>query len=170
MLYNSIFNLRGHMIRIYDFEKEEEKIIKKIFSTVCKIHGIRKGAVSVDISMVDKEQIHQLNLDTRNVDKPTDVLSYPALEKIIFPFCKKNYIEMLSPEDKTLYIGEIIICREIMAEQAKEYGHSETREIAFLTTHGLLHLLGYDHIEEDMRNVMRAKEDEVLEKARFFRE
>lgn len=157
------------MIRIYDFEKEQEKIIKKIFSTVCKVHGIRKNAISVEISLVDKEQIHQLNLQTRNVDKPTDVLSYPALDKIIFPFDKKNYLDILSPEDNTLYIGEIIICREIMTEQAEEYGHSETREIAFLTTHGLLHLLGYDHIEDDMRKVMRAKEDEILEKARFFR-
>lgn len=158
------------MLNLYDFSKEEEKIIKKVYSTVMKIHGIKKRAISVDISMVSREQIRELNLQTREVDKPTDVLSYPALEKIIFPFDKANYIDILSPEDKTLYIGEIIICREIMAEQAVEYGHSECRELAFLTTHGLLHLLGYDHLEEDMRKVMRAKEDEILEKAQFFRE
>ena len=104
------------------------------------------------------------------MDKPTDVLSYPALDNIIFPFDKKNYIDMLSPENNTLYIGEIIVCREIMAEQAVEYGHSEQRELAFLITHGLLHLLGYDHIEEDMRKVMRAKEDEILQIAKFFRD
>ncbi len=107
-------------------------------------------------------------MTTRQVDKPTDVLSYPALDNIIFPFSKSNYQDILSPEDNTLYIGEIIICREIMLEQAEEYGHSEARELAFLTTHGLLHLLGYDHIEEDMRNVM--KEDEILTLAKFFRE
>lgn len=158
------------MLGLYDLTDDEEKVAKKIFKTVCKIHGIRKSSVSVDISMVSQEEIHQLNLSTRGVDKPTDVLSYPALENIIFPFNKKNYTDILSPEDKTLYLGEIIICREILAEQAVEYGHSETRELAFLITHGLLHLLGYDHIEEDMRTVMRAKEDEVLEVAQFFRE
>ena len=155
---------------LYNLSKEEEKIVKQVFKTVCKLHGIRQNAISADISIVDINQIHKLNMETRQVDKPTDVLSYPALENIIFPFDKKNYADILSPEDKTLYIGEIIICHEIMEEQATEYGHSVTRELAFLTTHGFLHLLGYDHIEEDMRKVMRAKEDQVLTTAKFFRE
>ncbi len=158
------------MLGLYNLSKEEEKIVKKVFKTVCKLHGIRQNAISADISIVDINQIHKLNMETRQVDKPTDVLSYPALENIIFPFDKKNYADILSPEDKTLYIGEIIICHEIMEEQATEYGHSVTRELAFLTTHGFLHLLGYDHIEEDMRKVMRAKEDQVLTTAKFFRE
>lgn len=158
------------MLELYDLTKEEEKIAKKIYKVVCKLHGIKKSAISVDISMVDTNQIHELNLSTREVDKPTDVLSYPALENIIFPFDKKNYLDILSPENNTLYIGEIIICRDIMNEQALEYRHSATRECAFLITHGLLHLLGYDHIEEDMRQVMRAKEDEVLATAKFYRE
>lgn len=158
------------MLGLYNLSKEEEKIVKKVFKTVCKLHGIRQNAISADISIVDIYQIHKLNMETRQVDKPTDVLSYPALENIIFPFDKKNYADILSPEDKTLYIGEIIICHEIMEEQATEYGHSVTRELAFLTTHGFLHLLGYDHIEEDMRKVMRAKEDQVLTTAKFFRE
>ncbi len=158
------------MLELYEFTKEEQKVAKKVFRTVCKLHGIKTNAVSVEISMVDMREIHQLNLTTRQVDKPTDVLSYPALDNIIFPFDKKNYIDMLSPENSTLYIGEIIVCREIMAEQAVEYGHSEQRELAFLITHGLLHLLGYDHIEEDMRKVMRAKEDEILQIAKFFRD
>ena len=158
------------MLGLYNLSKEEEKIVKKVFKTVCKLHGIRQNAISADISIVDINQIHKLNMETRQVDKPTDVLSYPALENIIFPFDKKNYADILSPEDKTLYIGEIIICHEIMEEQATEYGHSVTRELAFLTTHGFLHLLGYDHIEADMRKVMRAKEDQVLTTAKFFRE
>lgn len=158
------------MIGMYDLTKEEEKIVKKIFKTTMKVHGIKKNCISFDISIVDTEQIHKLNVDTRGVDKPTDVLSYPALENIIFPFDKRNHLDELSPEDGKLYIGEIIICRDIMAEQAVEYGHSEQRELAFLTTHGLLHLLGYDHIEEDMRKVMRAKEDQILEVAKFFRD
>ena len=158
------------MLELYEFTKEEKSVAKKVFKTVCKLHGIKSNAISVEITMVNMREIHQLNLTTRQVDKPTDVLSYPALENIIFPFDKKNYLDMLSPENNTLYIGEIIICREIMKEQAVEYGHSEQRELAFLVTHGLLHLLGYDHIEDDMRNVMRTKEDEVLQTAKFFRD
>lgn len=158
------------MLGLYNLSKEEEKIVKKVFKTVCSLHGIRQSAISADITIVDVNQIHKLNMETRQVDKPTDVLSYPSLENIIFPFDKKNYTEILSPEDNTLYIGEIIICREILEEQAAEYGHSTTRELAFLTTHGFLHLLGYDHIEDDMRKVMRAKEDQVLTTAKFFRE
>lgn len=157
------------MLELYDLTKEEEKIAKKLLKTVCKIHGIKKKLISADITMVDKEQIQELNRDTRQIDRATDVLSFPALDNIVFPFEIKDYQEMLSPENNTLYIGEIIICRDIMKEQAVEYGHSEQRECAFLITHGLLHLLGYDHIEEDERRVMRAKEEEVLNTAKFLR-
>lgn len=157
------------MLNLYEMTEKEEKIAKKILKTICKIHGIKFRHISADITMVDKEQIRQLNSDTRNIDRATDVLSYPAQDSIVFPFDIKNYKEVLSPEDKTLYIGEIIICREIMQDQAVEYGHSTERECAFLITHGFLHLLGYDHIDEDERNVMRAKEEEVLNTAKFLR-
>ncbi len=115
------------MLGLYNLTSEEEKTVKKVFKTVCRIHGIKKSSISADITIVDAREIHQLNLTTRQVDKPTDVLSYPALDNIIFPFSKSNYQDILSPEDNTLYIGEIIICREIMLEQAEEYGHSEDR-------------------------------------------
>lgn len=158
------------MLKLYELTEQEEKIAKKILKTVCKIHGIKPRHISADITMVDKEEIRNLNSSTRNIDKATDVLSFPAEDCIVFPFDIKNYKEVLSPEDKTLYIGEIIVCRDIMNEQAVEYGHSTERECAFLITHGFLHLLGYDHIEEDERAVMRAKEDEVLNTAKFLRE
>lgn len=157
------------MLNLYDFNKEEEKIAKKIFKTVCQIHGIKKRDISVDISMISKEQIKELNEKTRNVDRVTDVLSYPSFDNIVFPFVKNNYKEQLSPEDGTLFVGEILICRDVMKEQAEDFGHSEERECAFLITHGLLHLLGYDHIEDNMRIVMRAKEEQVLLKAKYLR-
>ena len=156
------------MINLYDFEKEESKVAKKIFSTVLKIHDISKRKVSVDITMVSNEEIRELNKTTRGIDKVTDVLSYPA-EMIKFPFDISQYSDSINPENNTLYLGEIMISRDVMKEQAKEYGHSESRECAFLITHGLLHLLGYDHIDELDRKVMNAKEDEVLTKAKYFR-
>lgn len=158
------------MIRLYDMDADEASIVKKIYATALRLHGIKKRDISVEVSIVSAEEIHTMNMSTRGVDKPTDVLSFPALDGIIFPFKKANYIDELSPEDGKLYIGEIVICREIMQQQAQEYGHSERRELAFLTTHGMLHLLGYDHIEPDLEKVMRAKEDEILSAAKFFRE
>ncbi len=156
------------MINVYDLTDEEIKVAKKIFKTVMKSHGIVTRRINMDVTMVTNEEIHELNMSTRQVDRATDVLSFPA-EEINFPFNIKDYHQSLSPEDKTLYIGEIIVSRQIMIEQAEEYGHSTIRECAFLLTHGMLHLLGYDHMDEVEKKVMRAKEDEILTKAKYFR-
>ena len=156
------------MINLYELLEDESKVAKKIFKTVMKLHGIKLRRVSVDVTMVSNEEIHKLNMETRQVDNATDVLSFPA-ETIVFPFDIKSYSQSISPEDNTLYLGEIIVSRQIMLEQAKEYGHSEERECAFLITHGLLHLLGYDHIDDLEKKVMRVKEDEILTKAKYFR-
>ena len=83
------------MLGLYNLTSEEEKTVKKVFKTVCRIHGIKKSSISADITIVDAREIHQLNLTTRQVDKPTDVLSYPALDNIIFPFNKSNYQDIL---------------------------------------------------------------------------
>lgn len=156
------------MINLYNFDNEQKKIAKKIFKTVMKSQGIKTRQVSSDITMVTNEEIQKVNNETRNIDRVTDVLSFPATN-IEFPFSLKDYEHEISPENKTLYIGEIIIATEVMKAQAVEYGHSEARECAFLITHGLLHLLGFDHIDEMDRKVMRAKEDEILAKAKYFR-
>ena len=156
------------MLNVYDLTAEESKVAKRIFKTVMKSHGIPPRQISLDVTMVTNEEIHELNMSTREVDRPTDVLSYPS-EDIRFPFDIKAYRHSISPEDKTLYIGEIIVSRQIMLEQAEEYGHSIDRECGFLLTHGMLHLLGYDHMDEADNKVMRAKEDEILAKAKYFR-
>ncbi len=156
------------MINLYELLEDESKVAKKIFKTVMKQHGIKARQVSVDVTMVNNEEIHKLNLESRQVNNATDVLSFPA-ETILFPFDIKAYSEKIFPEDNTLYLGEIIISREIMLEHAEEYGHSAVRECAFLITHGLLHLLGYDHMDDVECKVMRVKEDEILTKAKYFR-
>lgn len=156
------------MINVYDFYYSEEAIASKIYKEIFKNHGLKYKDFSLDITMVDTDTIRELNKNTRNIDKATDVLSYPSFDHLL-PFDKNNYYSEISPEDNTLYIGEILICREIMVSQAAEYGHSTDRECAFLITHGILHLLGYDHIEENDKLLMRDKEKEILTKCKYVR-
>ena len=121
------------------------------------------GEVSVELVFLNEQEIHDLNLQTRNVDKSTDVLSYPNLNQIM-PFTQENYPYDYDLETKSVFLGSIAICDQIANKQAEEYGHSSVRERAYLFLHGLLHLLGYDHENEDDKAVMRAKEETVLSK------
>lgn len=117
------------------------------------------GEAAVEVEFVSKEEIRQLNARTREVDKVTDVLSYPMLDEIK-EFIPENY--PYDSEEGKVMLGSIVICGDVAEEQAKEYGHSVTREQTYLFVHGLLHLLGYDHIEEEDRAVMREKEERIL--------
>lgn len=103
----------------------------------------------VSVIIVNVDEIHKMNLDFRNIDRPTDVLSFE--------------------EHEDDYLGEIFICDEKVYEQAQSYGHSNEREFAFLLTHGLLHLLGYDHIEKEDEVIMFKKQDELLNKTTYRR-
>lgn len=121
------------------------------------------GDAEVELVMMDEDEIHKLNLETRNVDKSTDVLSYPNLNKIL-PFNKTNYQLDYDEESGCVFLGSIVICEQIARNQAIEYGHSYEREKGYLFLHGLLHLLGYDHIDEKDKIAMRAVEEEVMTK------
>ena len=103
----------------------------------------------VSVIFVNSEEIHEMNKQYRNIDRPTDVLSFEEYE-----------------DD---YLGEIFICEEKVYEQATSYNHSNEREFAFLLTHGLLHLLGFDHIEKEDEEVMFKKQDELLDKTIYRR-
>lgn len=116
---------------------------------------------SVEVVFVDKEGIRELNAKFRSVDKVTDVLSFPALDGIYnkpiraedFPF---------EIEDGVLNLGSVAVCTSVAKEQAEEYGHSYGRELYYLVTHGICHLLGCDHEREEDKAEMRAKEERVL--------
>lgn len=110
----------------------------------------------VSITFVDKDEIHKLNREYRKVDRPTDVLSFPMNEEFLI-------------EGVDSMLGDIVICMDIAKDQAKEYDHSLDREIMYLTCHSMLHLLGYDHIEEDDKKIMRGKEKEVMKKLGVFK-
>ncbi len=140
---------------IENFEQFEE-IAKETF-TVLSLSG--EAVVEVDI--VTKDEIKEINSSQRGIDKPTDVLSFPALYEIK-EFNQRNYPFEYDEERGAVTLGSIIICDEIAREQAEEYGHSYNRELCYLFTHGLLHLLGYDHIKDDDKTVMREKEEKIL--------
>ena len=108
--------------------------------------------VIFDVSLVSLDDIHQINKEYRNVDRPTDVISFAFEDNMV-----------LSCKGMPRTLGEIIISPEKAIQQANEYGHSFTREMAFLFTHGLLHLLGYDHMNEDEEKEMFSIQDKIME-------
>ena len=111
------------------------------------------GEAEVSLMLVDDRRIHALNLEYRGVDRPTDVLSFALQEEMD---------EEPDSEFEDDMLGDIVISVERAREQAEEYGHSFEREIIYLAVHGTLHLLGYDHEEEDDKLKMRNKEEEVM--------
>ena len=120
--------------------------------------------LAVELLFVDGEEIQRLNKETRNIDKVTDVLSYPTLDGIKGEALSATEYPYDVNEDGELLIGSIVICCERAKEQAEEYGHSYERELHYLLVHGIMHCLGYDHIEEDERAEMREKEEYILSK------
>ena len=117
----------------------------------------------ISLSFVTNEEIHQINRQFRNVDAPTDVLSFPQLT---FEEGEEADVN----ENGEIVLGDIIISVERAKEQAEEYGHSQRREFAFLIAHSMLHLLGYDHMEKDEEEDMFRRQKEILEIAGIPRE
>ena len=132
--------------------KDAQKLMVAGLNAVAKLHGLSDETV-VDVSIVDDEEIHALNREYRDVDRPTDVLSF-ALDEGDEPELQGG------PEEHLL--GDIIISAETAVRQGEEYGHGLKRELAYLAIHGCLHLLGYDHMEEADKQVMRAEEEKAL--------
>lgn len=137
----------------------KKKFIRDLLEIACE--ELNKENLSLSIVFVGEKEIQKLNNKFRNVNKVTDVLSFPMEEEggIDFP----NF-------EEDLYIGDIVICTKRAKEQAKMYGHSYKRELAFLSLHGFLHLLGYDHIEKADEELMMSVANKILNKANIRRE
>lgn len=147
-----------------------KKLMKKLLKTTIKLSKCGLKKVSVEVSFVDKKEIKRLNKEFRQIDKETDVLSFPVLD--LKPMQKvdiNDFIEDFDPETNSLMLGDIIICNDVAKKNAEEYGHSYEREVCYLVVHGCLHLLGYDHMEEDDKKLMRAMEETVLTKYKITR-
>ncbi|MDD4112331.1 MAG: rRNA maturation RNase YbeY [Herbinix sp.] len=128
--------------------------------------------VEISILLTDDNEIKEINQQFRDFDKPTDVLSFPAIEYDIagdFSNLEEDSGENFNPETGDLIIGDIVISVDRAIEQAEEYEHSITREMAFLTAHSMFHLMGYDHMSDEEREVLEEKQKEVLDRLEIFR-
>ena len=139
--------------------KEYEIIIKKVIEQCFKEENLEKSKLYISITLTTPEHIQEINKQYRNVDKATDVLSFPMFEKEEIEEKIKN--QNFEHED---VLGDIVISIEKVRGQAEEYGHSFEREFAYMIVHGFYHLMGYDHIKEEDKIIMRPKEEAVLMK------
>ena len=147
-----------------EFDFDASDIALKVVEKALDNHGI-KLRTAVNLIIVDETAIRETNREMRDIDKVTDVLSFPNLEYDtpgIIEVPEQQYYEYYDPETEDLLLGDIMICAEKIFSQAEEYGHSIKREYAFLVAHSILHLLGYDHIDDDERRNMEMKQDEML--------
>lgn len=134
---------------------ELEDLIKLVTKTCFETEKIDKTDLYLSVTLSKENYIHRINKEYRKVDRPTDVLSFPMFEKNEIPLEKTGIPDVL---------GDIIICVPIVEKQAIEYEHSFKRELAYMLVHGFYHLMGYDHMQEDEKKVMREKEEIVLSK------
>ena len=135
-----------------------ECMLNQVLNKAAEVYGLEPQA-EVSVVLADDEYIHQLNRQYRGKDKPTDVLSFAMNDH-----CAGTHEPDINqiPADIEILLGDIIISLETAARQAGEYGHSLERELAYLTVHGMLHLLGYDHEEAEEQQEMRQEEEHVL--------
>ena len=129
------------------------------------VDGLWEGdALAAEILLGSEEEIRALNARERGVDAVTDVLSFPSMEGIKgAPILAEEHGEELD-ENGNVFLGSVVICEKRAREQAEEYGHSFERELWYLAVHGLLHCLGYDHMNEEEKREMREKEEYVMQK------
>ena len=141
-----------------DVTKNHETLIKTVIEKTLEEQGFLRDC-SLSVTITDNENIRDINREYRNIDLPTDVLSFPVLEFDEF----RNPIENIGDvyEGKIL-LGDIVVSFERAMEQSEEYGHSFERELGFLICHSVLHLLGHDHENDDERKIMRKHEEAVL--------
>lgn len=126
--------------------------------------------LEVNIDFVSKREIRKINAQHRKIDKVTDVLSFPTLLPvdqygmglILDKLSKENFPTDINFETGNIILGDIYICLGVVKKQAREYGHSFERELSYLAVHGLLHLLGYDHMVDEDKKVMREMEEKIL--------
>ncbi|MCT8976244.1 rRNA maturation RNase YbeY [Clostridium sp. CX1] len=140
-------------------------------------HALREEEVTIDyevsVIFVDNNDIKDINKENRNMDRVTDVLSFPMLDYPKGKVFKEAYLGYkfteIDLDEGSLVLGDIVLSLEKAEEQSIEFGHSFLREAAYLTVHSVLHLLGYDHMEEEEKVIMRKREEEILEKFSLIR-
>ena len=142
--------------------KEFEKLIKEVLKVCFETEKIKNENLYISVTLTNPQNIKKINSKYRNIDKETDVLSFPMFEKDEL----KDIINKTNQEE---VLGDIVISIERVKKQAEEYGHSSERELAYMVVHGFYHLMGEDHIEDNDKRQMRQKEEFVLEKLKITR-
>ena len=146
-------------------EKEEYKnVIEKVLSQCFKEEKLEDSKLCVTVTLTTPKTIQEINKQYRNIDRATDVLSFPMFEKDELD----SKIQENDFENEDI-LGDIVVSVEKVNEQAIEYGHSFERELSYMIVHGFYHLMGYDHIEEDDKKIMRKKEENILGKLSISR-
>ena len=152
-----------------------ENFIERL-SKVCDFALKEEGVecqYQISLLFVDNEEIREINNETRNIDRATDVLSFPMLDfedKKVFNEMYLNYdFDETFKDGDELILGDMVLSLERALEQSEEYGDSYEREVSYLVVHSILHLLGYDHMEEDDKKRMRKREEEILNKLQIRR-
>ncbi len=147
-----------------EFPFDVENIVKLVAEAVLETEDC-PYETQVNVLLTDNTGIHEFNKEYRGIDRETDVLSFPNLDFVQegeFEIPQEREADYFDPDTGELILGDIIISVDKVAEQAESYGHSTKREFAFLVAHSMLHLCGYDHMEEDEAKVMEAKQEEIL--------
>ena len=127
----------------------------------------------VQVLLTDNEEIRRLNHDYRDIDRETDVLSFPAADYPVpgdFSDIEERDPMAFHPETGELILGDIVLSMDKVDRQARDYGHSRKRELAFLLAHSMLHLMGYDHMTDEDRLLMEKKQEEILEQLGYTRD
>lgn len=153
-------------INYYQTEEKVEynKIIEQVLNECFTEEKMDKLGLYISITLTCPSYIRKINKEYRNIDKETDVLSFPMFEK--------NEIDEIIKKNKNMIeevLGDIIISVDRVKEQALEYGHSFERELSYMVVHGFYHLMGYDHMNDEEKSIMRAKEEQILNKLKIVR-
>lgn len=160
---------------------EEETKIPFRFAYEALIERVVEGALDyigcpyeteVNVLLTDNAAIQEINRENRNIDAPTDVLSFPNAEYAVpgsFERLEDEQPEVFHPDTGELMLGDIVISVERVVSQAGEFGHSDERELGFLIAHSILHLCGFDHMEEEERAVMEQKQREIMDSLKLYR-
>lgn len=154
-----------------EFEFDYKELADKVINYCMESQNFPYEA-EINLTLTDNEGIHIINKEYRQIDRPTDVLSFPMLsyEKAgDFSFLSEENECDFNPDTGEVILGDIIISVDKVKEQAGEYGHSESREFAFLITHSMLHLFGYDHIKEEDAKIMEPLQEKILNELNIYR-
>lgn len=156
----------------YEFPFDTFKLVEEVATKALDMENCPLD-VQVNVLITDNSGIREFNKEYRDIDKETDVLSFPNLdfeEKSHFDIPKEKLADYVDPETGEVVLGDIILSKDRILEQAEAYGHSIKREFAFLVTHSILHLCGYDHMTDDEAKEMEQKQRDVLEQLGITRD